>query len=99
MIHLHACSRAGSVSCAVEYAEGSVRLDPQDSGEISNGKTYYLLHVCLFGQWSYVCNTWFGSADLSVAALNQLGSTHGYYTGGGNYKFLNALLCAFACVR
>ena len=72
------------MSCAVEYAEGSIRLDPQDSGKISNGKTYYLLQVCLFGQWSYVCSTWFSSGDLSVA-LHQLGSTRGYYTGGGNY--------------
>ena len=71
------------MSCAVEYAEGSVRLDSQDSEETSNGKTYYFLQVCLFGQWSYVCNTGFGSADLSVA-LHQLGSTHGYYRGGGN---------------
>ena len=69
------------MSCAVE---GSIRLDPQDSGRNIDSKMYYLLQVCLFGQWSYVCSASFDDADLSVA-LHQLGSTHGYYTGGGNY--------------
>ena len=80
------------MSCAVEYAKGSVRLDPQDSGVKYYSKTYYLLQVCLFGQWSYVCNNQFGDADLSVA-LHQLGNT-----GGGNYEVLSALLRALACI-
>ena len=67
------------MSCAVE---GSLRLDPQDSGAIINSKMYYLVQVCLLGQWSYVCSDSFGSADRSVA-LHQLGSTYGYSTGGG----------------
>ena len=70
---------AGSVSCAVE---GSIRLDPQDSGRNINSKKYFLLQVCLFEQWSYVCSDQFDSADQSVA-LHQLGSTYGYSTGGG----------------
>ena len=78
-IHLFTHVHAGSVSCAVE---GSIRLDPQDSGRNINSKKYFLLQVCLFEQWSYVCSDQFDSSDQSVA-LHQLGSTYGYSTGGG----------------
>ena len=82
LYHIHhnfTCS-AGSVSCEVGYAngyaEGSTRLDPQDSGRNISNNMYYLLQVCLFGQWSYVCSDSFDDNDLSVA-LHQLGSIQG----------------------
>ena len=39
---------------------------------------YHLLQMCLFGQWSYVCEFGFDEIDLNVT-LHQIG-----YTGGGN---------------
>ena len=80
-----------SQGCAVE---GSIRLD-QDSGRNIDSKMYYLLQVCLFEQWSYVCSSQFDNDDLSVA-LHQIGSTHGYYTGGGNYKGHSLSACMHA---
>ena len=63
---------AASVTCAVE---GNVQIDLEDDGE---GESYNgLLQVCLFGQWTYVCNVGFDGTDLNVA-LHQLG-----YTAGG----------------
>ena len=71
-------------SC-VEDVEGRIRLDPQDSGRINSGKTYRLLQVCLFGQWSYVCKEGFDAVDRSVA-LHQL-----EHTGGREFCMVSGL--------
>ena len=62
------------MTCAVE---GNVQIDPEDDEQMYEGASYRLLQVCLFGQWSYVCEFDFDAVDLNVA-LHQLG-----YTGGG----------------
>ena len=59
--------------------EGSIQLAVNNSQE-SNGQTYYLLQVCLFGHWSYVCGVKFGNGDAAPdrnVALYQLGCTQG----------------------
>ena len=53
--------------------DGDIRLDLVDDGRMSNQKLYRLIQVCLFGQWSYVCNWEFDHQDVdSSVVLQQL---------------------------
>ena len=53
--------------------DGDIRLDFVEDGETVNQREYRLIQVCLFGQWSYVCNWNFDhqAVDSSVV-LQQL---------------------------
>ena len=41
------------MSCDVE---GELRLDYANNGDLINQTEYYLIQVCILGQWSYVCH-------------------------------------------
>ena len=60
--------------------DGDIRLDFVEDGEIDMDKQreYRLVQVCLFGQWSYVCNWIFGHQDAdSSVVLQQLQCQNG----------------------
>ena len=67
-----------SESCGIE---GSIRTQSRH-----NVTSYYLLQVCLFGQWNYVCHQLQSDhKDIVLnVVLHQLG-----YTGGGVCMYLN----------
>ena len=55
--------------------DGDIRLDFVEHGETDNQteREYRLIQVCLFGQWSYVCNWEFDHQDVdSSVVLQQL---------------------------
>ena len=55
--------------------DGDIRLDFVEDGETDNQteREYRLIQVCLFGQWSYVCNWEFDHQDVdSSVVLQQL---------------------------
>ena len=58
--------------------DGDIRLDFVEDGETDNHREYRLIQVCLFGQWSYVCNWDFGHEDVdSSVVLQQLQCQNG----------------------
>ena len=58
------------MGCVVDW---DIRLDFVEDGEKVNQREYRLIQVCLFGQWSYVCNWDFGHQDVdSSVVLQQL---------------------------
>ena len=53
--------------------DGDIRLDFVQNGTTVNQREYRLIQVCLFGQWSYVCNWEFDYQDVdSNVVLQQL---------------------------
>ena len=60
------------------HVDGDIRLDFVEDGKIVNQREYRLIQVCLFGQWSYVCNWEFGYQDVdSNVVLQQLQCQNG----------------------
>ena len=58
--------------------DGDIRLDFVEDVETVNEREYRLIQVCLFGQWSYVCNWDFGHQDVdSSVVLQQLQCQNG----------------------
>ena len=59
-------------------ADGDIRLDFAENVEIVKQREYRLIQVCIFGQWSYVCNWNFDhkTVDSSVV-LQQLQCPNG----------------------
>ena len=58
--------------------DGDIRLDYVQNGETENQREYRLIQVCLFGQWSYVCNWIFDHQDVdSNVVLQQLQCQNG----------------------
>ena len=58
--------------------DGDIRLDFAQNGETVNQREYRLIQVCLFGQWSYVCNWIFDHQDVdSSVVLQQLQCQNG----------------------
>ena len=52
-------------------ADGDIRLDFAENVETVNQKEYRLIQVCLFGQWSYVCNWNFDHQDVDSSVVLQ----------------------------
>ena len=50
--------------------DGDIRLDFVEDGETVNQREYHLIQVCLFGQWSYVCNWEFAIIKMLIAVLS-----------------------------
>ena len=66
-----------AMSCDVD---GDIRLDFAENVEtdLDNQREYRLIQVCLFGQWSYVCNWAFDHEDVdSSVVLQQLQCQNG----------------------
>ena len=64
------CSRPSPYSaanCGDGIEEGDVRLDPNDDGQT----LYYLLQVCLLGNWTYVCQGNFDHANVDKNVVLQ----------------------------
>ena len=59
-----------AMSCDVD---GDIRLDFVQNEETVSKREYRLIQVCLFGQWSYVCNWDFDYQDVdNNVVLQQL---------------------------
>ena len=58
--------------------DGDIRLDFVQNGTTVNQREHRLIQVCLFGQWSYVCNWDFGHEEVdSNVVLQQLQCQNG----------------------
>ena len=91
-MHVHVVVRYGDLLCDGLFlvcssslvtavgcdADGDIRLNFAENVETVNQREYRLIQVCLFGQWSYVCNWGFGHQGVdSNVVLQQLQCQNG----------------------
>ena len=88
---------ATAVSCDVE---GEIRLDYAEDGQLIDQTEYYLIQVCILGQWSYVCNSKFDHEGVDThVVLQQLQCSSGSKGLAESHLFIIAFIIIIAATK